>query len=58
MGDMCKTLVMNGVIVQENGIIRNAKGYLIGRLVAEIDFESEHLLVKPLEDTIDKDDKC
>lgn len=42
-GDCIKTKVLDGVIVQENGIIRNKRGYLIGRLVDEIDFDSKHL---------------
>ena len=38
------------VEIQANGIIRNEKGRLIGRLVDDVDFESEHvkgLLVNP-----------
>ena len=45
MNDCIKTKVMNGVIIQENGIIRNSKGRLIGRLifVDDIDFNCEHV---------------
>ncbi|MBW1812110.1 MAG: hypothetical protein JRJ39_00180 [Deltaproteobacteria bacterium] len=43
MGDFCKTVTMNEMIIQENGIIRNKKGYLVGRLVSEIEFNSEHI---------------
>jgi len=41
--DYCPTKKLNDVEVQENGIIRNSKGRLIGRLVDEIKFDSEHL---------------
>jgi len=41
--DMCNTVTLNGVIIQENGIIRNNKGHLIGRLVDMVNFESEHI---------------
>lgn len=46
-GDECKVKVLNGVIVQENGIIRNSRGYLIGRISDEIGFESDHLKDPP-----------
>ena len=38
------------VTVQENGIIRNNHGYLIGRLVKDIDYESEHLKTNDVQD--------
>ena len=31
------------MVIQENGIIRNSKGYLIGRLSSEVNFDSEHI---------------
>lgn len=43
MNDSCKCLVLDGAYVQENGIIRNKDGYLIGRLSNDIDFNSEHI---------------
>ena len=42
MSDMIKTKTIQAVIIQENGIIRNSKGYLIGRL-SGVDFNSEHI---------------
>ena len=30
-GDYCETVVLNGVEVQENGIIRDERGWIIGR---------------------------
>lgn len=30
-GDCCKCIVLNGVEVQENGIIRDRRGWIIGR---------------------------
>ena len=38
-----KTKQIQSVVIQENGIIRNSKGYLIGRLVSGINFDSDHL---------------
>ena len=32
MGDECKGIEIDGVFVQENGIIRNKQGLIIGRL--------------------------
>lgn len=49
-GDYIATKRLDGVEVQENGIIRNSEGYLIGRLSDEIDFDSEHLNVTSKED--------
>jgi len=43
MSDFIKTKTIQSVLIQENGIIRNSKGYLIGRLVGEIDFNLEHI---------------
>ena len=37
------TVILRNVEVQENGIIRNEKGYLIGRLVDSVDFKGEHV---------------
>jgi hypothetical protein len=50
-GETCKTKVLNGVIVQENGIIRNSKGRLLGRLSEEISFDSEHLVEEPVDES-------
>ena len=33
-------LVLNGVRVQENGIIRSSYGYIIGRLADDVSFET------------------
>ena len=38
-----ETITLNNVDVQANGIIRNSKGRLIGRLVDDVEFESEHI---------------
>ena len=43
MNDFCPTKTLDGVIVQFNGIIRTSDGYLIGRLVQDVDFDSERL---------------
>lgn len=40
-----KTLVVH---IQENGIIRNENGYLIGRLSDDIDFYGEHIIATNL----------
>jgi len=42
-GDTCEMLTMDGVQIQQNGIIRNSEGRLIGRLDKEVGFDSEHL---------------
>ncbi|RKX21674.1 MAG: hypothetical protein DRP45_12085, partial [Candidatus Zixiibacteriota bacterium] len=34
---------LDRVDVQSNGLIRNSKGRLIGKLVDDVDFNSEHL---------------
>ena len=50
-----KTYILNNVEIQQNGIIRNSEGYLIGRLVDNVDFEGEHikdLSVTPPKDTV------
>ena len=44
MADAIKSLVLNNVLVQENGILRNSKGRIIARLVKDIPFDSEHLI--------------
>jgi len=41
-GDSCPVKKIE-VEVQSNGIIRNSKGYLIGRLSEEIGYSSEHI---------------
>jgi len=38
-----ETIILQNIEVQANGIIRNSKGYLIGRLVNSVDFEGEHI---------------
>lgn len=40
---MIETVILDRVEVQQNGIIRNEKGYLIGRLVSGIEYEGEHV---------------
>lgn len=42
-GDFHKTIELDKVIIQENGIIRNNQGHIIGRLVNEVSFDSKHL---------------
>lgn len=42
-GDCCRTKILNDVLVQENGIIRNKAGRIIGRLDNDIKFDSPHL---------------
>lgn len=34
-GDVCKTVRLDGVEVQENGIIRDSRGWIIGRADTE-----------------------
>jgi len=46
MNTQCKIIKIEAE-VQENGIIRNSKGYLIGRLVDKISFDSEHIFGYP-----------
>ena len=41
--DACEIKTMT-VDVQENGIIRNSKGYIIGRLSPDMEFDSEHVV--------------
>ena len=43
MSDSIKTVMLNGVEIQENGIVRNSKGRLIARLVDDVFFEEEHV---------------
>jgi len=46
------SVILNDVEVQMNGIIRNSKGYLIGRLVNEVEFQGEHIKgLKPNKET-------
>ena len=47
MNDTCRTMTINGVEIQENGIIRNCEGRLIGRLSEDINFYSEDLSPEP-----------
>lgn len=42
-GDCCRTKILNNVLVQENGIMRNKAGRIIGRLVDDVKFDSPHL---------------
>ena len=64
MSDYIKTKVIQSVIIQENGIIRNSRGYLIGRL-SGINFSSEHIheddntgdCIKYLSKVINSDDE-
>ncbi len=44
MNDVCQVKILERIQVQENGIIRNSDGYLIGRLSKDMDFESPHLV--------------
>lgn len=37
------SVILNNVEVQSNGIIRNKKGRLIGRLVDSVDYYGEHV---------------
>lgn len=43
MADAIKTYTLSNVTVQENGIIRNESGYLIGRLCDDVEFEGQHV---------------
>ena len=43
MNVVIKTYRLQNVEVQQNGIVRNEKGRLIGRLVNDIEFEGEHI---------------
>ena len=38
-----ESVILQDVEVQENGIIRNCKGRLIGHLIEEIDYKGEHI---------------
>lgn len=50
------TVRLNRVEVQQNGIIRNERGYLIGRLVEGVDYEGEHVKgLNKLEDPTEQD---
>ena len=42
IGDACRTKTLT-VSIQENGIIRNAKGRIIARLTDDVPFDSIHL---------------
>ena len=41
--DSIETIILQNVMVQANGIIRNSKGRLIGRLVDGVDYNGEHI---------------
>ena len=41
--DSIDSIKLNNVEVQANGIIRNSKGRLIGRLVDGVEYEGEHI---------------
>jgi hypothetical protein len=43
MSDFIKTKTIHSVLIQENGWIRNSKGYIIGRLTDRVSFDSEHI---------------
>jgi hypothetical protein len=43
MNDGIKVKTISKVMIQENGIIRNSNGLLIGRLTSDIDFKSEDI---------------
>lgn len=43
MSDLCKTLILKEVTIQENGIIRNKEGCIIGNLTENVCFDSKHL---------------
>ena len=54
--DTIETIILNRVEVQQNGIIRNEKGRLIGRLVDGVSYDSEHVKgLNKLEDPTDED---
>ena len=54
--DSIESIKLNNVEVQANGIIRNEKGYLIGRLVGSVDYEGEHVKgLNKLEDPTEED---
>ena len=52
MGDVIGMKILDGVTVQENGIVRNSQGRLIARLVDDVDFHSEHLGPAPEAGTV------
>jgi len=43
MNDCVEGVTLTDVFIQSNGIIRNSKGYLIGRLSGSNLFETEHV---------------
>ena len=43
MTEAIRTVTLSQVEIQENGIIRNEAGYLIGRLVDRVEFDSKHI---------------
>ena len=38
-----ESVVLDGVFVQANGVIRNKNGYMIGRLSEDVEYHSEHV---------------
>lgn len=42
--DSINSVVLHNVEVQENGIIRNSKGRIIGRLVDDVEYKGEHVV--------------
>ena len=54
--DSIETTKLNNVEVQANGIIRNSKGRLIGRLVDGVDYNGEHIKgLNKLDDPTEED---
>ena len=41
--DGIETRILDGVAIQQNGIIRGPDGFIIGRLADSIEFEGEHI---------------
>lgn len=48
--DTIETISLN-VLIQENGIIRNQNGHIIGRLSNDLEFNSEHIKGLPMPQT-------
>ena len=47
MNDVCRVKTMDGIEIQENGIVRNCDGWIIARLVDKVNFESKLLDASP-----------
>jgi hypothetical protein len=43
MSNSCSSKILNGVIVQENGIIRNNNGHYLGTLSDKVEYDDEAL---------------